>query len=303
MRISIILIIITIIIFPSTSLCLSDSKYKEFIQRDDFRNAENFLAEAWKELRGNIEGDIFKKILLLQRQWIKNGREKEVAYLKKTQPFYDEIRMYSISTMARANFIKKINESLSSIGTSKDFDKIIKNINYVNLLNFYAKKLDEGDDPSVMTDSLIFCTYNNYDDVSELLGLAAEILFAMGGKAESAGNIAEMASYIDRQEFCCHFRRNVTKYSVALFYDGLFSKFFNKETHNISENDMFNGFRFSSTTLKSSLDFVTIRVNANINNDEVKFLYAFEIDRKNKKLERIDPNKFINDFLPQYKEE
>lgn len=306
MKIFAILIVSFIIFFPNYSYSISDKLYNQYMKRADFKSADDEMTKNWKHLKSLLNEDDFKFVLNNQRKWVKNGREKEVEYIKNTQPFYDTCRMYAISSYARAIFLGEIAKFLQNNPnyTQSDISKFISNLDYLQLLNSVAQKFEPNfNNTNDQSDIYLYCTYNYDTGIGDFLDIASQILgFFSGMKAEVAGVAAEVFSDTGQHKIQCKFNNNVAKYSVAYFYtnNSTHKRFREKETRNLSQKDYINGVKFSTTTSSSNLDFITIRTDANVNGEIVKTLYAYEVDPEHNKLIPIDTDVFLSDIVNNY---
>lgn len=301
--------VIILMLIPSFAYSLSDTKYNQYMKRSDFKGADDEMNKSWKHLKALLSEQDFKFILNNQRKWVKNGREKEVKYIEETQPFYDKCRMYAISSYARAIYLGEIANFLQNNKkyTQKDLNNFVSSLDYIKLLNSVAHKFEPNLDLSSNdhSDVYVHCTYNYDTGIGDILGFASEVLgFFTGMKAEIAGLAAEAFSNTESHTFQCKFNNKVKKYSVAYFYSGnlLNEKFRKKETHALSKKDYINGVKFSSTTSKSNLDFITIRVDVEVDGEIIKTIYVYEIDQEHNKLNPIDEDTFFAEIVDNYEE-
>lgn len=303
MRIISTVLLISLIFIPTPILALSNKNYDIYMQRKDFKEADDDMNITWKKVKAATSTEQFKSILANQRLWVKNGREKEVSYLKNNFPFYDTCRLYSISTRARSLYLDQI---LKYVKDNPSLDKtsltnFMKNVNYVGLLNYLAPKMEEiyGITNNNYT-LLVHCTYQNDTSLGEIAGIASDVLsYFTSSKAQVASIASSLMTNMSTHNFQCNFRPNVYKYSIAYFYSGLTKKFIEKETHDLKDKRVI---KFSKTTGKSTLDFITIRADTIENGETIKTLYTFKVDPQNNKINAIDSQSFLSDIVHQYKQ-
>lgn len=299
------------ILLPCDSFALSDKLYEQYIKRNDFKSADIEMTKSWNHLKSILNDDDFKLLLNNQRKWIKNGREKEVQYLKFSQPFYDQCRMYAISSYARALFLGNIADFLQKNPdySQRDINNFISNLDYFQLLNYVAQQFEPNatqNNNGIGGSEYVHCSYINDTSIGEIVGFASDLIgmFTGGTKGFIAELAGEMFSNAEKHKFLCKFNPKVRKYSVAYFYSGnvLNERFRKKETKTLSQKDMINGVTFSTTTGKSNLDYITIRADADENGEIIKNLYVYGIDRVNNALIPVNTNEFINNIVEQYEE-
>lgn len=183
------------------------------------------------------------------------------------------------------------------------YKKACETYQYISAKSKKSNKKSNNYKASNDSNNYVQCSYNKDDSLGVVLDAASEVLgFFTGFKAGVAELAAGALSGSESHDFLCKFSPDVKKYSVAYFYSGtlLNERFRKKETHTLSDNDYKNGVKFSTTTAKSILDFITIRVDAVVNGETVKTLYAYEIDSENNKINPIDTNLFLENIVDQY---
>lgn len=137
------ILVILFLIIPCQSFSMSDKLYKQCLQQNDFRSADAIMTKNWKRLKILLSEEDFKYVLTDQRKWVKNGREKEIEYIRSDYRNINLCSLYAISSYARATLLGSIADFLQSNPnyTQKDIDNFIYTLDYVEILNCEAKKL------------------------------------------------------------------------------------------------------------------------------------------------------------------
>lgn len=314
----IVIFIMTVFLFADISYALSNKKYEEFMMRQDFRNSDNYLTKCWKDLKSNIDKNTFRNILNIQRQWVKSGRYEEVNYIKRHYSNLDEIAMYSVATLSRAQFIRSISTFLKNNPHFSDdmLEKFILSLNYYDIIddsvNTYKNKYhDSKQDSNIMSgvidnNELIQCSYKSYEKERSTAELANNILsfispFVSNKWVTGANMLSGALSKIDRQEFLYKFAKDLNTYTIYEFYTGETKKFYNNRgTRKITQDDFKNGFSFSTNSIKSNLDYVAIDVRKKGNNANKK-LYVYKVDKYNNSMSQVDTRHFLQNIIDNYK--
>lgn len=311
MRKIIILAMICFILHPACAFSLSNKLYDQYMKRQDFRSADTEMNKNWKKLKALLNEDDFRYLLGNQRKWVKNGRETEVQYLRDTQPFYDQCRMYAISSHARALFLGQIARFLQDNPdyTQEDIDDFISNLDYLQILNNVAHQFEPNADSSatgIEGGEYVRCSYLNDDTLGTIMGIVggAVSLFSSGTKSLAADLTGKLLSNAEKHKFWCKFNPNVRSYAVVYFYSGklLDERFRERETKKLSQKERVDGVAFSTMTGKTNLDYITIQAEAEDDGDVVRNLYAYKVDRKNNSLQPLDASEFMRKIGSRYEE-
>ena len=302
----------------SASPCASLTKeqHEAFMKAEIYKAAFSKYVETQQELKETFGKIAAEKIDAAESIYLNKGIEQDVAYFNKTQPFYNEMRMYANALFSRAyamwNFVDDFSEKkevtwkvekLMETGDIKQADQSL----YVSMLDsspVFVNDLAENEEKilGIINPNHIYCTYDNYDTLATILNVTADALINSGSaKGATAGGALGIFSSVDRQEFSCRYWGKLKQYVIGYFYHGLTERFFTQETTQASAATRFNGIAFSTTTIKSTLEYVSVRLDIEGKNGVEKFFYAFGIDRANKQLVPIDPNTFLNEIASRYK--
>lgn len=307
-----------LLLHVSASPCISMTKeqHETFMKNTIYKNAFSLYVKTQRDLKETFGKIAAEKIDATENIYLNKGIEQDVAYFSKTQPFYNEMRMYANALFSRAyamwNFIDDFSkkkevtwkvEKLMETGDIKQADQSL----YVSMLDsspVFVNDLAKNEEKflGIINPNHIYCTYDNYDTLATILNVTADALINSGSaKGATAGGALGIFSSVDRQEFSCRYWGKLKQYVIGYFYNGLTERFFTRETIQAKETTRFEGIAFSTTTIKSTLEYVSVRLDIEGKNGVEKFFYAFGIDRENKQLVPIDPNTFLNEIASRYK--
>lgn len=273
-------------------------------------------AQQIPEIFGTEVGNRFHA---MENDFFQNRISNEVIYLNKTQPFYNESRMYINVITARALYIdqviqsykenKEITRGLRKFMETGDIKKVNEKL-YVAMLNIAPHAINKYADKSelgIISSDHVYCNYTNWADVAEGLGIASDFLAPFTGKLGAAGDAASFASMLDNQSFTCRYWGELKKYAIGYFYTNGYTqnKYFTQEKVDLqNDNDrlksQINGIKFSTFTAISNLDYISIRLDFT---DGKKEFYVFTMDKQNEQLIPCDPNEFLQQTVTTYKEE
>ena len=135
--------LLSCMICPRPVFSMSDKLYKQCLQQNDFNSADSLMTKNWKRLKQLLGEEDFKFVLADQRKWVKNGREKEIEYIKSDYRNINLCSLYAISSYARATLLGAIADFLQRNPnyTQQDIDNFIHTLDYVEILNAEARKL------------------------------------------------------------------------------------------------------------------------------------------------------------------
>ena len=299
------IIIVLFISFSDNSYALTSGQHNDLMNHKDYKLSYEFFEEELKNLRGLLPADKYKDL----SYEINKNIDLEVQYIQETHPFYDKARMYAIIFASKAlqlkwlgNFIKE-NKNF----THDKFKEFVNNINISNVYNFVAKTMETPDEFSIINDFPIQCNYQkDFSDWNKTMASASKWLYSVSIYDPTflswiAGAVLNAGAFIDRQEFKCHFRANVTKATVYYFYHGLTSKFYQIESKEIGKNQFANGIDFNTHTVKSNLVAIEVATTQKINGKNVDKFTVYQIDRGNKDLVRVNTKQFVEQIMPQFK--
>lgn len=97
-------VIAVLFLMSSNALALSDSEYKELMKDSDFAQAEEALAQAWKEAK-KMPPKFFERLQKEQREWVSHERDKRAADLMKSDKKLSKAGAYALETGSRAEAI------------------------------------------------------------------------------------------------------------------------------------------------------------------------------------------------------
>lgn len=132
------------ILFQSSSFGMSDKLYNQCLRQSDFKSADGVMTKNWKRLKSLLSEADFKFVLEDQRRWVKNGREKEIDYIKSDYRNFNICSLYAISSYARANLLGEIANFLQNNPnyTQQDIDYFMHQLDYVSMLNNVAQSIE-----------------------------------------------------------------------------------------------------------------------------------------------------------------
>lgn len=296
--------------FPMTK-----EQHETFMKNAIYEEAFSLYLKNKRNIKETFGKIAAEKIDAAETLYFTKEIEQDVAYFNKTQPFYNEVRMYANALFSRAyamwNFVDSFSqkkevtwkvEKMMETGDIKQADQSL----YVSMLDSSPVFVNDlmGNEEKILgiiNPNHIYCTYDNYDTLATILNVTADALISSGSaKGATAGGALGIFSSLDRQEFSCRYWGKLKQYVIGYFYHGLTERFFTQETKQASEATRFEGIAFSTTTIKSTLEYVSVRLDIEGKNGVEKFFYAFGIDRANKQLVPIDPNTFLNEIASRY---
>lgn len=307
-------IFIVSVLFPINTYALTDQQISNLMRNPMFSDSMAEYMKQVNDIKDTFGNVVFNKFKSSESKYFSSNIDKEVEYLKLVQPFYDKWRMYADVVLGRAWYMSNVLkdyktkleitsgiEKFFKIGDITDIDKqlyVLYLESAPNSRNFVLENSRLTEDKlGIINPNHVYCRYDNYATLMMALGLVYDVVDAMtGGMPASDGSTF---STIDHQTFTCRYYGKVKKYSIGYFYNGWTKKFYEKETKNIEKGN-YSKIEFSTTTLKSDLDYISIRVDIDVNNSIIQELYVFQIDKNKKKLYVVDPNLFLNTIAPQY---
>lgn len=299
----------------SGAICFSmtDEQHKTFMKDGIYSSSFSLYTKKCNELKETFGKIVAEKIDSVETGYLSKGIENDVAYFKKTQPFYNDARTYANALFGRANamwnFIdnfvekKEVTSKVEKLMETGDIVQADPKL-YINMLDSIHLHINRGlkNDESmlgIINSNHLYCTYDNYENLSDfMIGFAGGLLESVTGYT---GASYDLLSGMGRQEISCRYWGNLKQYSIGYFYKGLSERYFTQETEQADRSTEFEGIAFSSTTIKSTLEYVSVRLDIEGKNGVEKFFYAFGIDKANKQLVPIDPNTFLNEIASRYK--
>lgn len=143
MKKTLFIIFMLCICYPSLAFPMSDKLYNQCLQQNNFKSADAIMTKNWKRLKTLLSAEDFKFVLADQRKWVKNGREKEIDYIKSDYKNINLCSLYAISSYARAILLGEIADFLQRNPnySQYDIDNFIHSLDYVEILKVEAKKV------------------------------------------------------------------------------------------------------------------------------------------------------------------
>lgn len=131
------------VFYPSLVFSMSDKLYNQCLQQNDFKSADAIMTKNWKRLKTLLSAEDFKFVLADQRKWVKNGREKEIDYIKSDYKNINVCSLYAISSYARATLLGEIADFLQRNPnySQSDIDNFIHSLDYVKILKAEAQNV------------------------------------------------------------------------------------------------------------------------------------------------------------------
>lgn len=304
-----------LLLHVSASPCISMTKeqHEKFMENSVYRSAFSLYTKKNNEMKETFGKIVAEKFDAVEAIYLDKGIENDVAYYKKTQPFYNDARTYANALIGRANAMwnfmdnfaekKEVTSTVEKFMETGDIAQADPRL-YINMLDSIHLHINRGlnNDESqlgIINPNHLYCTYDNYENLSNfMIGFAGGLLESVTGYT---GASYDLLSGIGRQEISCRYWGNLKQYSIGYFYKGFSERYFTQETKQADRSTEFEGIAFSSTTIKSTLEYVSVRLDIEGKNGVEKFFYAFGIDRANKQLVPIDPNTFLNEIASRYK--
>lgn len=269
---------------------------------------------AVKALYGMCDEEVAKKLIQAEESYFTEQIKSDIAYLNNTQPFYAPWRMEANLLLARGTFISIIVDRLSNnqvsesqlqkfceTGDIRKFDEAT----YFRAVNVAPNRINREysslsrEQLGITASNHIFCSYSHMDDITELCGVAGDVLMAIPGALGMVGKALSAASFVSYQDFTCRYWGNLENYSLTYYYDGLLSKRREREPTVFISNDMksdIDGIPFSSTTVISNLDYIEMAVAVDGQTES----YVFKWNRGAKEWSSVDPVSFQENVAYQY---
>ena len=303
-----------LLLHVSGTNCLSMTKeqHEKFMKDSVYSDAFSLYIKKNNEIRETFGKIVSDKIDTAEQLYLEKGIENDVAYFKKTQPFYSDARTYANALFGRANAMwnfmddfaekKEVTSKVEKFMETGDIAQADPAL-YINMLDSIhlhinrALKNDESK-LGIINPNHLYCTYDNYENLSAfMIGFAGGLLESVTGYT---GASYDLLSGMDRQEISCRYWGNLKQYSIGYFYKGFTKRYFTQETTRADRSTEFEGIAFSTTTVTSTLEYVSVRLDIEGKNGVEKFFYAFGIDKANKQLVPIDPDTFLNEIASRY---
>lgn len=304
-----------LLLYASASTCFSmtTEQHEAFMKDDLYNSCFSLYAKKISEIKETFGKIVAEKIDTVEATYFSKGIENDVEYYRKTQPFYNDARTYANAFLGRANSIwnfmdafsekKEVTSKVEKFMETGDIAQADPTL-YINMLNSIPHHINKGlkNDESklgIINPNHLYCTYDNYENLSAfMIGFAGGLLESVTG---NTGASYDLLSGMDRQEISCRYWGNLKQYSIGYFYKGFSKRYFTQETKQADRSTEFEGIAFSTTTVTSTLEYVSVRLDIEGKNGVQKFFYAFGIDKANKQLVPIDPNTFLNEIARRYK--
>lgn len=291
----------------NTSHALTQDQHSKLLGREDYKLSYEFFQEELNNIEKLLSIQKYEK---LSADILRNI-DLEVKYVQETHPFYDRERMYAIIFASKALQLKWLEGFLKENKnyTQEQFEKFVKDINITNVYNFVAKTMETPDGFSITNDLPIQCNYEkDFSDWNKKMVSASKWLYSISLADPTffsliAGAVLNAGAFVDRQEFRCHFRANVTKAKVHYFYKGMLSDFYQIENQEIGKKQFATGIEFNTHTVKSNLFAIGIATTQKINGKNVDKFIIYKIDRENKDLVLVDTKHFVEQIMPHFKKD
>ena len=250
----------------------------------------------WTKKQKNIQQD--------QREWAKNGREKDIVYIERTRPnVFEEIEKYSISTRARAEYVEKIYSFLESKMklNNEDPENFLQAINYLSILDscikyFWQKKQDSSEKvPEVC------CSFVIAKEVLDILNCEGDLYAKITSKPSNKQKyVNQTLPKIQDNMFFCTFSPNVKEYSIEYFYQGLSEAFIKSKSYSVEDVRYTGDLPVLVMLGKSYLKYLKIHVDNIKDNSKKTISHVFRADRITKNIVAENLEKFNKYIAHEY---